>query len=134
MDSESRIDRSSDLILIFKHPEYGEHTLNLDGMGHLFNNAGYFHVNSRIRQLDGHFYYMGLKFKIDFEVGKTHVLDENDDSVMAHLEIDNIAGDRHASGTFRLSEGGEFPVGEFELFEEDVFAVEGRFAFREFNE
>ncbi|MGE8146775.1 hypothetical protein ACQKP7_16500 [Pseudomonas frederiksbergensis] len=134
MESENSVSRSGDLVLIFKHPEYGEHTLSLEGKGHLSNEAGYFLINPGVRQLGGHLYYMGLKFKIDFEVGKTHTLNENDDSVMAHLEIDNIAGDRHASGTFRLSEGGEFPVGEFNLFEEDVFAVEGKFAFREFKE
>ncbi|RON42917.1 hypothetical protein [Pseudomonas frederiksbergensis] len=134
MEIKDSVSSSDDLVIVFKHPKYGEHTLNLDGKGLLSNEAGYFHINPKYRELDGHSYYMGLKFKIDFEVGKTYTLNKNDDSVTASLQIDHIAGDTHASGTFRLSEGGEFPVGEFKLFEEDVFAVEGRFAFREFKE
>jgi hypothetical protein len=121
---------SGDLEVIFKHQDYGDHTLKLEGRGHLFSEHGFFYINPKYRELDGHRYYMAIKFRADLEVEKTYTLDRNDESVGAHLEIDGIEGDKYASGTFRLSKGGQYPEGEFKLFEEGLFSAEGTFAFK----
>ncbi|MCL5224687.1 hypothetical protein [Pseudomonas nunensis] len=119
---------SGELQVVFKHQDYGDHTLKLEGQGHMFSEHGVFHITPKYRELDGHRYYMAIKFRTDIEVGKTYTLDRNDEPVRAHLEIDGINGDKYASGTFRLSKGGQYPEGEFKLFEEGVFSAEGTFA------
>lgn len=118
---------SGELDVIFKHQDYGDHALKFARQGLFSSKDGVFHITPGYREVDGHRYYMGIKFRTDLEVGKTYTLDRNDEPVTAHLEIDGIAGDKYASGTFRLSKGGIYPEGEFKLFEEGVFSVEGTF-------
>jgi len=118
---------SGSLEVTFKHQDYGDHTLKLEGQGILFSKDGFFHLTPGYREIDGHRYYMGIKFRTDLEVGNTYTLDRNDEPVRAHLEMDNIEGDKYASGTFRLSKGGQYPEGEFNLFEEGLLSAEGTF-------
>lgn len=129
MDIENSVggEVSGSLTLLYKHHDYGDHTLELNGQGLLYSRDGFFHVVPGYREIDGHKYYIGIRFRTDLEVGKTYTLDRNDEPVRAHLEIDSVEGDKYASGTFRLSKGGNYPEGEFNLFEEGVFSVEGTF-------
>lgn len=118
---------SGELEVIFKHQDYGEHPLKLQGEGLLSRDNEFFYINPKYRELGGHHYYMGIKFRVGLEVGKTYTLERNDETVRAHLEIDRVDSDKYASGTFRLSAGMPYPAGKFKLFEEGVFSAEGTF-------
>jgi hypothetical protein len=119
-----------ELQVTFKHEDYGSHTLKLEGGGLFVSEGGFFYVVPKYRELGGHRYYMAIKFKADLKVGETYELNRNDEPVSAHLEIDDIDGDKYSSGTLRLSKGGEYPEGEFDLSEEGVFSAVGTFKFK----
>ncbi|RON56666.1 hypothetical protein [Pseudomonas frederiksbergensis] len=111
----------------FTHQDYGEHELKLEEEGLFSRDSEFFYISPKDREVGGHSYYMGIKFRTGLEVETTYTLKRNDDSVRAHLEIDRVDGDKYASGTFSLSAGMPYPAGEFELFEEGVFKAKGKF-------
>ncbi|MCO8310228.1 hypothetical protein [Pseudomonas mandelii] len=135
MEIESKNSTWGVLKVTYKYPEYGEHSLKLEGHGSpLIISGEFFYINPKYQQLGGHDYYMAIKGKLDLEVGKTYTLRRDDADLSAHLEIDHINGDKSADGTFRLTEGGLYPKGDFQLFEEvegGVLSAEGEFEFQE---
>lgn len=120
---------AGDLNITYKHPEYGSHSLKLNNEG-LYADKEFFYLNPKYRAFEGHEYYMGVKFKRGLVVGEEYKLEGNDHGpIWAHLEFDWVSGDKNASGTFRLTRGGDRPKGVFNLSEEGVFEVKGDFEF-----
>ncbi|MGU9852347.1 hypothetical protein ACU680_16335 [Pseudomonas koreensis] len=116
--------------ITYKHQEYGEHPKEFKDYGFLFKGEKSFKLLPKYREFEGHRYYLALVFKAGLVINEEYELGGKDAPVSAHLEIDDIEGDRQASGTFKLSRSGEYPKGTFDIYEEGVFAAVGEFEFK----
>jgi hypothetical protein len=116
--------------ITYKHEEYGEHPKEFKDYGFLYKEEKSFQLLPKYREFEGHKYYLSLSFKAGLEVHKDYELGGKDTPVSAHLEIDDINGDRQASGKFNLSRSGEYPKGTFDIFEEGVFSAVGEFEYK----
>lgn len=119
--------------ITYKHQEYGEHSMEFIDYGFLYNGEKSFQLLPKYREFEGHKYYLSLSFKAGLEVDENYELDGKDTPVSAHLEIDDINGDRQASGKFNLSRSGDYPKGTFDIYEEGVFSAAGEFEYMKWS-
>jgi len=123
------------LKITYSHPDLGDYTFTaVNEFGYLLGDEEFFRVSPKTRKLGGHDYYLVVKFRKGLNVGELYRLDKTGETVSAHLELDGIEGDKNASGTFLLKKGGDYPVGEFKIFEEGVFSASGEFEYKEIKD